>query len=257
MDMRANMLRQLAVDFNTTPDSLCGGCNVYVLKTRDPRKRAYEDGAAVLNVLCINGICVFCASDGALLDELRTAYSGFGGEWFLELDNLHRLDALLKPVGQSTASCHQYYIPRRTTAENEVRAANILPPSGLDFTWYDADGLAQFQGDARFNEALGGNPAWPDQLGVAALECGRVVGMAAASRDSELLWQIGVNVDACVRGRGIATMLVTLLRDELIRRGITPFYGTAASHIISQRVAVAAGFEPAWAELYTKAIDDR
>lgn len=121
------------------------------------------------------------------------------------------------------------------------------PP--VDIQWYEGERLARFAGDARFAEALADNPAWPDQLAVAALSEGGILGMAAASRDSARLWQIGVNVDAAALGRGIATALVALLGDALLARGVVPFYGTAASHIISQRVAVAAGFLPAWAEL--------
>ena len=53
-----------------------------------------------------------------------------------------------------------------------------------------------------------------------------------------------------------ATALVALLRDEVLRRGALPVYGTAASHSVSQRVAFDAGFKPAWAEAYSEAVLD-
>ena len=49
-------------------------------------------------------------------------------------------------------------------------------------------------------------------------------------------------------------MLVSLLRNEILREGKVPFYGAAVSHAISQSIAVRAGFVPAWAELTTRRI---
>ena len=92
-----------------------------------------------------------------------------------------------------------------------------------------------------------------DMLAVAALdEGGQPVGMAGASRDGERLWQIGVNVLPSHRGRGLAAGLTALLKDELLRRGIVPFYGTAQSHIFSLNTARNAGFRPAWAEVWAR-----
>ena len=44
-------------------------------------------------------------------------------------------------------------------------------------------------------------------------------------------------------------LLVGLLKNEILKRGILPYYGTSLSHIASQRVALGAGFAPAWVEL--------
>ena len=71
--------------------------------------------------------------------------------------------------------------------------------------------------------------------------------MAGASADSDTMWQIGINVEPGARRRGLATVLVSLLKDEILDRGILPYYGTAMSHIGSLRVAVGSGFIPAWA----------
>ena len=44
--------------------------------------------------------------------------------------------------------------------------------------------------------------------------------------------------------------LVEIIKNEILNMGKLPFYGTAMSHIASQRVALNAGFYPAWTELY-------
>ena len=74
------------------------------------------------------------------------------------------------------------------------------------------------------------------------------MGMAGCSADTLLLWQIGIDVLPEYRGRGIATTLVTLLRDEVFRRGAIPYYGTSLSNLGSWKTALASGFVPAWVE---------
>ena len=95
-----------------------------------------------------------------------------------------------------------------------------------------------------------------DELGVAAICDGQIAGMAGASSDSPTMWQIGINVSLEKRRAGIGTMLVTLLKNEILKRGYLPYYGTAFSHIASQRVALASGFLPAWAELVTSSLQE-
>lgn len=58
-----------------------------------------------------------------------------------------------------------------------------------------------------------------------------------------------------LQGKGISLNgLVKNIKNEILGRGRLPFYGTSMSHITSQRVALAAGFVPAWAELYCEEI---
>ena len=87
-------------------------------------------------------------------------------------------------------------------------------------------------------------------MGVGAYRDGVLLGMAGATNDSDSMWQIGINVMPEAEGLGIGSMLVAVLKNEILKRGKLPFYGTSMSHIASQRVALGAGFVPMWAELY-------
>ena len=110
-----------------------------------------------------------------------------------------------------------------------------------------------FREDKRWNEALSFSVTAPDVLAVTAERGGEILGMAGASKDSAIMWQIGINVLQEYRGMGIATTLVTLLKNAILKRGILPFYGTSFSHLESQKVALGSGFVPAWVEMATHA----
>ena len=114
--------------------------------------------------------------------------------------------------------------------------------------------LEQFRGDDRFGEAFLFEDVPKDEIGVGAYRDGKLLGMAGATSDSDMMWQIGINVMPEAEGFGVGSTLVTILKNEILDRGKLPFYGTSMSHIASQRVALAAGFLPAWSELYCEVI---
>lgn len=68
------------------------------------------------------------------------------------------------------------------------------------------------------------------------------------------MWQIGINVLEGAEEKGVAKTVVKALKNEILRRGKVPFYGTVESHIISQKVALASGFYPAFAEVKIRKI---
>ncbi len=83
-----------------------------------------------------------------------------------------------------------------------------------------------------------------------------IAGMAGASADSPTFWQIGINVNKEYEGRHIASGLVSILKHDILQKGIVSYYGTSFSNLASQHVAVGAGFEAAWVELITERIEE-
>ena len=98
---------------------------------------------------------------------------------------------------------------------------------------------------------------FPDRIGVAACENGKILGMAGVSEDSRYLWQIGIDVLPEARGKGIGVLLVNLLKNEILAEGKVPYYGTAFSHTLSMDIAVRTGFHPAWTELFAERTDNK
>ena len=78
---------------------------------------------------------------------------------------------------------------------------------------------------------------------------GRIMGMAGASDDSDTMWQVGIDVVPEFRNNGVATALVSIITDEILKKNIVPFYCTGWSNIASKNVALSSGYKPAWAAL--------
>ena len=91
-------------------------------------------------------------------------------------------------------------------------------------------------------------------LAVIALDGEKIMGMAGCSADTPLMWQIGIDVLPEYRDRGIGKTLVSLLKNEAIRRGAIPYYGTSLSNIASWKTAISCGFVPAWVETESREV---
>ena len=245
--MNGILCRQLALDYCCTPGEILGSGNVFTeYRPLEGRRRFQEREDCFLKIALVNGKLLFTGR-ADVVGRCRERYADCGSEWFFEPDSLRALDELLRGEGRRIASAHPFFIAERPT---EPRAADC------ELRWYEGKEIERFRGDERFGEAFCFCPEAPDVLGVAALRKGEIVGMAGASADSPTMWQIGINVDPACRGEGVASLLVALLKNEILKRGILPFYGTSPSHIASQRTALAAGFLPAWAELVTEKSED-
>ena len=166
----------------------------------------------------------------------------FSEVWLSEPENLIAIHGELQRRGQRLADAHHHYIP----AQNAPAAA---PRFAVE--WFEQGEMERFRGDDRFREALLFDERAPDMLAVCAMDGSTILGMAGATRDSARLWQIGVNVTTEGAGKGVGTYVTSLLRQELLKRGVVPTYATVESHIKSQRVALRAGFEPAFYEFFS------
>ena len=92
-----------------------------------------------------------------------------------------------------------------------------------------------------------------DAVAAVALHADEVVGVAAASTDSDALWQIGVDVRPAHRNRGVATALTSQAARAVLDAGKAPYYGTSINNIASRRAAHSAGFYPLWVSAFTTA----
>ena len=245
--MNEILCRQLAIDYCCAERDVLDAENHFTAYRRlEGRRRFLESEYCCVKIAAVNGKLLFSGRED-MLAWCEAQYRGEGGEWFFEAKNLRKLNDRLHEAGYQIETAHPFFIAETTSA---------VDTAGLTLRWYEGDEIERFRGDPRFDEAYAFCPDAPDLLGVAALAGERILGMAGASADSPTMWQIGINVEPEARGRGLGTKLVALLKNEILRRGRLPYYGTSFSHLASQRVALGAGFLPAWVELAVSKRDE-
>ena len=238
--MHQLLLRQLSADFCvSTADILDAGHHFTVFESHPDRRQYMEIKPCILKIAVVNGKLLFTGR-ADVIARCRELYASANAPWFMEAPNLAALNRELAAFGAQIRHARPFYI-----------ADKAEPVDTRDFTIrrYTPETIAQFKGDERFDDAYGFCADAPDMLGVAAMKDGQILGMAGASADSPYMWQIGINVLPEARGQGVASMLVSLLRNDVLAAGKLPYYGTSISHLESQRVALRSGFLPAWFEL--------
>lgn len=238
--MHELLIRQLAADFCCTEADVLDGNHHFTVFSPHPERRQYmEITPCLLKIAVVRGKLLFTGRED-IIARCRELYATANAPWFMEAPNLARLDRELTSFGARIRHARPFFI-----CEN----ATPVDTGSLTIQRYTPETIAAFRGDDRFEDAFGFCETAPDMLGVAALKDGEIIGMAGASADSPLMWQLGINVLPESRGQGIAAMLVSLLRNDVLAAGRLPYYGTSISHLESQRVALRSGFLPAWFEL--------
>ena len=238
--MHERIIRQLAADFCVTEQEVLDEHHHFTVFTPHPDRRQYmEIVPCILKIAVVNGKLLFTGREDVIA-HCRELYANANAPWFMEAPNLAALDRELSTFDAQIRHARPFYT---LTVSTPVDTGDFV------IHRYEPETIAAFRNDARFCDAYGFCEAAPDVLGVSAEKDGILLGMAGASADSPHLWQIGINVLPEARGQGVASSLVKLLANDVLASGRIPYYGTSISHLESQRVALNAGFKPAWFEL--------
>ena len=230
------------------------------LKVSTEGARDYERGNDFFHaIICLGQL--FLVVDEQIYDWAVEKFADCDPEWFCEFGNLRMIDEKLKEYGHQIKDTHIYMLPE---------AASQVAKSEGQFVWYDQEEILKFEKDNVFTSAICFSKTQPDMLAVAVMKDDRgedgqmhqtseksfdqsfMQGMAGVSADGAYLWQIGINVIPTAEGQGLASRLVRMMKEEVLRQGKIPFYGTSESHNVSKLVGLKAGFVPAWTEVYGK-----
>ena len=244
-DMIKIVKKQLAIDLNCKESDFDSGEIVVTEIAKNEGRIMYEDHEQGMYACCFGGSAVFSVMP-ELVEKIRSILGGKSPEWIFQPNTLVQLSEQLYLHGYNINDMHQYYVPDPSLPKTEPL---------FDVEWIESD-FEKYRDEPCAKEALGFDKDAPDVLAVAAKENGKIIGMAGASADSPLLWQIGITVAPEYRGKGVAANLVALLKDAVLERGKVPYYGSAVSHTLSLSTGVAAGFFPCWTRISTRAIDD-
>ncbi len=234
--------RQLSLDYNCEASDFEKIKNTITQNQLVEGRRIYGSDGCFMKILSFYGRAIISA-DNQIIPWAEEELENLDANWLFKYASIKAIDRKLNEFGHEIADVHHYYLP-------DPKAVEIAPL--FHTKWFEGEEILQFKNDERFYEAFAFDESHPDVLAVAAYAGDSIMGMAGASADSETMWQMGIDVISEYRGKGVGTNLTVLLKQEILKRGKLPFYGTVESHTFSKNVAIGAGFLPAWAEAYSK-----
>lgn len=239
-------LRQFALDYNMAEGEwITEKIHLSPVKHLDGA-RINEKGDLFFKVGILLGKA-YVMADEAMHPWIREVLCKQPPEWWGAFPILRKLDAELAKYDREILDTHIYFLPAEEPSDIRPRCK---------VQWFEGEELLQFRGNEKVAHALCFSQTQPDRLAVAAYDGDQLLAMAGVSEDGAHLWQIGIDVLPENEGRGLANSLVTLLKQEVIRRRKIPYYGTAQTHAVSRSVGIAAGFLPAWSEIIVKKKDN-
>ncbi len=225
---------QLAIDLNCSADDFDREGYVFCEARENPGRRPFPRGKRHFEMLTMGGAVIVSATSD-ILPYLREQLQG-KSYW----------EAFDMPFVYGTG---HYFMPDYPNP--------LSVPDGVEITVADKSNITALYRYEGFTNALqyDANHSRPDALAVVARINGDIAGIAGASADCDMLWQIGIDVLPEHRNHGIAAVLTNRLAIEILTRGKVPYYGTASSNLASQSVAHRAGFKPAWVCAYRGLFD--
>lgn len=234
------LTKLLALEFNCSADDFSKSENILTVSQINEGRRVYSSEKYFFHMATVGGNAVVTAEE-CLHPFLEKFIGERTGHMLFELPNLLPLEKVLNRFGYTLTQTYHMFLPE----------GDISPVKDYPVKWFYDDEISQFYGDERFPNAICEKftPQRPDRIVVCAYDGGRIMGMAGCSEDAPHWQQIGIDVVPEYRSRGVGTYLVTLLRNEIIRRGDIPFYGTSVSNYHSWNIAINCGFRPAWVEI--------
>ncbi|WP_308639438.1 GNAT family N-acetyltransferase [Paenibacillus silvisoli] len=245
--VQQSVLTVLAANMScSVRDLLSDGVSIHAAERREGAFR-FPNRAKSLQAASIgNGAVVSCS-----IERLEWVIKHAGrlsrGQLF-SIPTLALLDAFVKPDHQYMAGPDQKYVC------SVDRLVHVEAPDDIIVRMQDRNRIMDLYAFPHFKHALSfrADSPRPDRLAAVAEYRGEIVGIAGASEDCELMWQIGVDVLPDYQGRGIGRALVGKLAKEVLHEGITPYYSTEVSNLKSRQLAVSLGFWPAWIEVYAR-----
>jgi GNAT superfamily N-acetyltransferase len=192
------------------------------------------------------GVSISCTADR--IDWAREHLGSLTREQLFAASTLAQIQQYVERDGQWMAGPLQRYVCSR----DDLQPFPI--PEEINVTLVEGEDIPALYRYDQFPHALSYDvhSARPDVVASVAEHRGHVVGIAGASADCDVMWQIGVDILADYQGFGIGKAVVGTLTQEIWKREIIPYYSTTVSNLQSRQVVSSLGYWPAWVELYAK-----
>lgn len=232
---------QLAIDANCAQEDFDREANSVKILCHNHLKRRNLSNDLLLFMACF-GKSTVAAVDKELEAFMAKYIENMDGFRCFDMP-LNILENELKKYGGIISEIEEFYLLNR----NEI--CQVTP--AFDVEILEDAAIKKLYGDHRFHMAMGYSQDSDrrDMLAVVAYENDEILGVAAASNDTDHIWQIGIDVVPEKQKQHVATDLVKIISNEVLKRNKIPYYGTAWSNIASKRVAINAGYKPVWVEM--------
>jgi GNAT superfamily N-acetyltransferase len=216
--------KQLAIDYNCSPDDFLKDGLIFTEAIAQEGRRPFPWRSPRIEMIAM-GRCAVINASSDVMPFVRKHFTA-----------RTRDEVFYVPF---FCDINPYFLPD---------IGKIVPaakPEGFSYSIIEKNDIAELYKLKGFQNAMHNHPC-PVELAVLARINNEIIGIAGASADCEMLWQIGVDVMTPFRGKGVAAAIVNMLTLEILSRGYIPYYGAAFNNIASQHVAVKAGYVPAW-----------
>lgn len=249
-DFEQAAAKQLAADLCCLPEDFFVYKNAVTLPGMREGRRKFSGSPHFFRAATMGMGAVICA-DEAVTDYSRLLCSEKTGAEIFSAATLAGLNNELRRHGCCIGVINEYFLPKSTSRP-------AVPHQGFDirvFEGSDIELLYRWEGfdNALLHRTIGERY---DILAVCAISGNVIMGIAGASRDSETMAQIGIDVLEQYRGMGIGSALASICASEVMGMGMVPYYGTWMGNVISRRLALHCGFYPAWCEMFSLQITD-
>lgn len=235
--MDLNLTRQLENDFDNNIETLLDGKNHFIYNEPNTDFLYYNQDKLAIN--CVGNSLLVRSFDKRLLDELEETYFDFPAPWFMEMDNIFKLQNILKKYDMSLKNMDPIMAPRLNFTKFE---------SDYEFKRIDKKDYDKFKGLVKFAFSCD-DGASDDKLVLSYYDDEKLIAIARVSRNSKYLWDIGVEkFDFSPKYREVTPILINNLTVLAQKENpdITVIYTSQFSHVNSINLAISAGYRLAF-----------
>ncbi|WP_167959060.1 GNAT family N-acetyltransferase [Anaerosporobacter faecicola] len=235
-EQRRIVEEQFAIDYNCTVEDFQNADTIVTLKTNNAEARKFEQDSP-LSILSYRGKLVITASEELLPWCQEVLKKHLSAEWCMDAGSLIRIDKKLNEFNCEIDQAHLFFLPKYDQED-----------SRYEIHMMSKEEIAELEDDERIDEAFLYEDYIEDVLGAKIVdEHNQILAVAGATNNSNRMWEMGVN--SFVDGKGYGQSTILALKNEILKLGKVPFYGTAMSHLASQSVAMKAGMTVGFTEL--------
>lgn len=219
---------QLAIDLNCSVEDFRKEGVIYTEPVINDKQRKYIKEKPYVEMVTMGQACVISIDD-EIKEKVKKALDGKSRNEIDEIGvltetEIHYIPDLDRMIKKDLPKDFKYEIKE---GKEEVEKLYSVPG---------------FDNSIQYGE----NYVGPDEIVLYAKDKDDIIAMAGASKDTEVMWQIGCDVKEEYRSKGLATALVSNLANIILEKGKLPYYSTTSSNIPSQLVAYKCGFMPYW-----------